>query len=153
MMLRARSHAALRLRLMTPGQKSRASIAPEPARPTFAARSDDIVSFGVARWSIEATAEATPVAIVRVLVTAPALGVTLAGLKVQVEFAGNPEQAKVAARLKPLTGVTVIVVVAVAPLAMLAVAEESVSPKLGAGAVTRTVTALEVDGALLLSPW
>lgn len=69
-----------------------------------------------------------------------------------VEFAGNPEQAKVVAVLKPLTGVTVIVVVAVAPLAMLAVDEDRVSPKLGAGAVTTTITALEADGALLLSP-
>ena len=91
-------------------------------------------------------------AIVSVVVTAVPLGVTVAGLKLQVEFAGNPEQANVVAALKPLSGVTLTVVVVVAPLAMLALDEDRDSAKPGTGAVTTTVTAPEIDGALLASP-
>ena len=91
-------------------------------------------------------------AMVRVVVAAVPLGVTVAGLKLQVEFAGNPEQANVVAALKPLLGVMVTVVGVDAPLAMLALDEDRESVKPDTGAVTTTVTAPEIDGALLASP-
>lgn len=147
-----RSHAALRFRLIKLGQKSSASRAPEPARPIFVILPECINPRSAALRLSDATEEATPVAMVRVVVTAFPLGVILAGLKLQVEFAGNPEQVKVVAALKPLSGVTVTVVVVVAPLVMLALDEDRESVKLGIGAVTTTVTAPEIDGALLASP-
>jgi hypothetical protein len=45
--------------------------------------------------------------------------VTVIGLKVQVAPAGKPEQLKVTVPVKPLLGVTVTVVVALVPAAML----------------------------------
>lgn len=55
------------------------------------------------------------VEIVRVVVTALPLGVTVAGAKVQVASDGRPLQAKVTGCAKPPAGVTEIVVVPVAP--------------------------------------
>jgi hypothetical protein len=60
----------------------------------------------------------TLVEIVSVDVTAPELGVTLVGLKLQVAFAGRPEQVSEVAEANPLDGVTVMVVVVVPPVAI-----------------------------------
>ncbi len=54
-------------------------------------------------------AEVVVVAMVRVVVAAAPLGVTLDGAKLHVAPEGNPVQAKVTAWLKPLMGVTVSV--------------------------------------------
>src|SRR5437763_12970902 len=52
---------------------------------------------------------------VRVVETGAPLGVTVAGENVQLEAAGRPLQAKVTGELKPLTGLMVMVKVAVWP--------------------------------------
>jgi len=74
-------------------------------------------------------------------------GVTVAGLKVQVTFAGSPAQEKVTTEAKPLTAPTVRVVVAgvanvTVPLDAPLVKEKSI-----AGVVTVTTTAGETDAA------
>jgi hypothetical protein len=102
-----------------------------------------------------ARAALTLPAIVRVVVAAAVpLGVTVVGLKVQVELAGRPEQAKVVAAWNPLTGVTVTVIEpdAVLPLTVPLVGVR-VSPKSAAGAAfTVIVSAAEVEVRLPLSP-
>ena len=55
-------------------------------------------------------ADCAVIAIVRVVVAAEPLGVTLAGLKVHVAPVGRPVQAKLTCWLKPPAGVTVMVV-------------------------------------------
>jgi len=51
-----------------------------------------------------------PTVMVSWVVTAAPAGVTVVGLNEHVVPAGNPEQAKLTAELKPLVGVTVIVI-------------------------------------------
>jgi len=72
-------------------------------------------------------------AIVKVEVAAAPLGVTLAGLKRHVAFAGNPLQARLVAALKPLIGVTVTVMVAVLPFVTVPLVGVSEMEKSGAG--------------------
>jgi hypothetical protein len=79
------------------------------------------------------------------------LGVTLAGEKPQPEAAGNPLQEKVMAELKPLTGLTVIVKVAVWP-ALIVAAEGDAETVKSAGALPITMVALAVAGARTASP-
>ncbi len=54
-----------------------------------------------------AAAEALGAIVSVVVAFAPPLGVTVAGLKVQVTPAGSPEQAKLTVELKPFCGATV----------------------------------------------
>jgi hypothetical protein len=61
------------------------------------------------------SAEALAVKVSCVVAAAPAAGVTVVGLNVQVTPAGCPEQAKLTAELKPFCGVTVKVVLACPP--------------------------------------
>ena len=101
--------------------------------------------------SFRSKADVALVAMVSVVVdTALPLGVTVAGLKVQVESAGSPEQAKVMADEKPKAGVTVTVVVPLAPLAT--ETEVGLRDKLKAGVPTATLTADEVEAAKTVSP-
>ena len=62
---------------------------------------------------------------VRVVETGAPLGVRLAGEKVQLDAAGNPLQAKVTGELMPLTGLMVMVNVAVCPALMVALVGEA----------------------------
>jgi hypothetical protein len=85
---------------------------------------------------------------VNVEVAAAPLGVTLAGLNVQVASSGNPLQARLVAALKPLMGVTVTVMVADAPLVMVPLVGVRVIEKSAAGcAVTVTITAADTEAA------
>jgi hypothetical protein len=94
---------------------------------------------------------ATPVAMVMVVVAAaPALGVTDAGEKLQVELAGSPLQAKVMAAPNPKEGVAVMVELPLLPLAT--VIEGGLSERLKPGLPTVTVTAVEVELAKTASP-
>lgn len=91
------------------------------------------------------------VAIVSVVVDAALpLGVTVAGLKLQVAWAGRPEQAKVMADAKPKAGVTVTVVVPLPPLAIETVV--GLKDKLKLGVPTTTLTAVEVEERLPAFP-
>ena len=93
----------------------------------------------------------TLVAMDSVDVAADALGVTDAGLKVQDAKDGSPEQVREVAVENPLAGVMLTVDVAALPLVIVALAGESEIAKFGA-AVIVTTTALEVEGALFMSP-
>jgi hypothetical protein len=93
----------------------------------------------------------TSVAIVIVVVAAAPFGVTLAGEKVQLAYAGRPLHAKEVDPENVPTGVTVTVTLAEDPAAIVALVEESESEKSGAGKIV-TCTAAEVDPALPESP-
>jgi hypothetical protein len=91
------------------------------------------------------------VATVRVVVTAALpLGVTVAGLKVQVAWAGRPEHAKVMADAKPKAGVAAMVVVPVPPLAI--EIEAGLRDRLKAVVPTTTLTVADVEAPKTLSP-
>jgi hypothetical protein len=91
------------------------------------------------------------VLIVRVVETAPPLGVTLAGENVQLEAAGNPVQEKDTAEVSPFIGVTEIVKVALCPALMVALEGEAERAKSPPGLPTTIVT-LAVLGARTASP-
>ena len=96
---------------------------------------------------------AAVVAMVKVVVTALAPGVTVAGANVQVASEGRPLQVKVTGCAKPPAGVTESVVVPLWPAVMERLA--GLAPRVkegGTGACTVTVTAVEVEAAKLLSP-
>ena len=99
-----------------------------------------------------AAAAFTSVAIVRVEVAAAPLGVTLAGLNEQVEKLGSPLHARFVAALKPFVGVTVTVNIAFVPLVTVPLVGVNEREKSGGPAVTTTVTALDTEAALLVSP-
>jgi hypothetical protein len=87
---------------------------------------------------------------VTVLMTGAPLGVTLAGLKLQVVPEGNPLQLKLIGRLNPFSGIKVTVRVDGCPGMRL---------KLGllitiaySGAETVTIRTVEMEGASLVSP-
>ena len=95
---------------------------------------------------------AAVVAMVIVVVTAVVpLGVTVAGEKLQVASAGRPEQAKVTAALKPLTGVTDRPTVPLLPGMTERLDGWAASVNVGA-AFTVSVMAEETDGAKFVSP-
>jgi hypothetical protein len=109
-------------------------------------------SFGrdVGRY-FRSKADVVLVAMVSVVVdTAVPLGVTVAGLKVQVAWEGSPEHAKVMAEAKPKVGVAVTVVVPLPPPAMETVL--GLKDKLKLGVPTTTLTAVEVEVAKTPSP-
>ena len=91
------------------------------------------------------------VATVTVDVAAAPLGVTEAGLNVQVANEGRPEQDNVAGAENPLTGVMLTEDDTDAPLATVALAGVSAIEKLGEP-VTVSVMGCDVDGELLVSP-
>jgi hypothetical protein len=107
-----------------------------------------------ARWIPLCTDDcAAVVVMVKVVVTALAPGVTVAGAKVQVASEGRPLQAKVTGCAKPPAGVTETVVVPVAPAVMDRVAGLAlIENEGGTAACTVTVTGVEVEAAKLLSP-
>jgi hypothetical protein len=83
------------------------------------------------------------------LAAAP-LGVTLAGLNVQVASTGNPLHERVVAALKPLIGVIVTVTVLELPFVTVPLAGDWEIEKSGTGAaLTVTTTAAETDAAKL----
>lgn len=88
---------------------------------------------------------------VRVVDTGDPLGVTLAGEKVQFDAAGTPLQAKVTGEFMPLTGLMVMVNVAVCPALMVALAGEASMVKSPLGLPTTRVVAA-VLGARTASP-
>src|ERR1041385_40602 len=91
------------------------------------------------------------VLMVRVVEAGDPLGVTLAGEKVQLDAAGNPLQANVTGEFMPLTGLMVMVNVAVWPALMVALAGEASKLKSPFGLpTTRVVDA--VLGARTASP-
>ena len=100
------------------------------------------------------TAACTLLLIVMVDVEAAVpFGVTVAGLKAQVEFAGSPEQANVVAPVNPLTGVIVIVAEAGEPAVTDPLAGEIARVKsAGTAAVTVIDIAEEVEVRLPPSP-
>jgi hypothetical protein len=88
-----------------------------------------------------------------VVAAAVPFGVTVAGAKVHAPPVGNPLQAKLTCWLKPLAGVTVIVVWAELPADTEPLAGDVPMLKVGGGgADTVTVTALDVEPEKLLSP-
>jgi hypothetical protein len=96
------------------------------------------------------SAVCTGAIIVTVLITAAPLGVTTAGLKLQLVPEGNPEQLKLIGKLKPFSGIKVTVRVDGCPgvrltLGLLITIAYS-------GAPTVTVTTAEVEGESLVSP-
>lgn len=100
------------------------------------------------------TAACTLLSIVMVEVEAAVpFGVTVAGLKAQVELAGSPEHVKVVAAANPLTDVIVIVAEAGVPAVTDALAGEIARVKsAGGAALTVMDTAAEVDVRLPPSP-
>lgn len=92
-------------------------------------------------------AVATFVEMVRVDVRAALpLGVTVAGLKLQVAFAGSPVQANESIEVKPAPGVAMTVDVPLAPLAI--DRDAGLNDRLKAGWVpTKMLTAAEVEAA------
>ena len=96
----------------------------------------------------------TSVAIVIIVVAAAVpLGVTVAGEKLHVEFAGSPLHAKLTAWLKPPLGVTDTLIAADAPAVTLAVDGETPTVKSPvAPEVTVRVTAVEVDALKFVAP-
>ena len=98
-----------------------------------------------------AMADVLPENVTVVLTGAPA-GVTVAGLKLHETPEGSPEQAKVTAASKPLTGATVMLAVAGVELVSVPLPGLIDSEKSGAGAEMVTVTAAEVLPLKLVSP-
>lgn len=95
----------------------------------------------------------TSVAIVSVEVAVPEMaGVTLVDENVQVVFCGRVPHAKPAAELKPLTDVTVTVIIAGVPAAKLPLDGESVTVYAAGPDQTETATAEETEEALFASP-
>ena len=88
---------------------------------------------------------------VRVVETGAPLGVTVAGENVQFEAAGNPLQAKLTGELMPLTGLIVMVNVAVWPALMVALEGEAAMVKSPLGLPTTKVV-VAVAGARTASP-
>ena len=88
---------------------------------------------------------------VRVVETGDPLGVTLAGEKVQFEAVGNPLQANVTDEFMPLTGLMVMVNVAVWPALIVAPLGEAAILKSPLGLPTTRVVA-PVLGARTASP-
>jgi hypothetical protein len=121
-----------------PGITNRSTL-PVAKRPAIPERSTDVC--------------AAVVLIVKVVVTALAPGVTVAGANVQAASEGRPLQAKVTGCAKPPEGVTETVVVPLWPDVMERL--PGLAPSLkegGTGACTVTSTAVEVEAAKLLSP-
>ena len=88
--------------------------------------------------------------IVTVLMTGAPLGVTFAGLKLQVVPAGNPEQLRLIGRLNPFSGIKVTVRVDDCPgmrltLGLLTTIAYS-------GVETVTINTVELEGESLVSP-
>lgn len=100
------------------------------------------------------TAACTLLAIVMVEVEAAVpFGVTVAGLKAQVELAGSPEHANVVAPVNPLTGVIVIVAETGVPAVTDPLVGEIARVKsAGSAALTVMETAEEVEVRLPPSP-
>ena len=99
---------------------------------------------------LDEVAICTGAIIVTVLMTAAPLGVTIAGLKLQLVPEGNPEQLKLIGKLNPFSGIKVTVRVDGCPgvrltLGLLITIAYS-------GAPTVTVTTAEVEGESLVSP-
>ena len=96
----------------------------------------------------------TSVAIVIVVVAAAVpLGVTVAGEKLHVEFAGSPLHAKLTAWFKPPLGVMDTLIAADAPAVTVAVDGETPTVKSPvAPEVTVRVTAVEVDALKFVAP-
>jgi hypothetical protein len=88
---------------------------------------------------------------VRVVETGALLGVTVAGEKVQLDAAGRPLHAKVTGEFIPLTGLMVMVNVAVWPALMVALAGEASMEKSPLGLPTTRVV-VAVLGARTASP-
>jgi len=88
---------------------------------------------------------------VRVVETGEPLGVTLAGEKVQLDAAGSPLQANVTGEFMPLTGMMVMVNVALWPALMVALAGEASIEKSPLGLPTTRVV-VPVLGARTASP-
>ena len=88
---------------------------------------------------------------VRVVDTRDPLGVTLAGEKAQLEAAGKPLQANVTGEFMPLTGLMVMVNVALWPALMVALAGEAPIEKSPLGLPTTRVV-VPVLGARTASP-
>jgi hypothetical protein len=82
----------------------------------------------------------------------PTAGVMLAGEKVQVVSFGKLLQLRLVALAKPLTEVSVIVVVAGVPDFAEPLDGESETEKFGGPGQTVTATAADVEAALLVSP-
>jgi hypothetical protein len=78
------------------------------------------------------------------------LGVTVAGLKAQAAYFGSPEQVNEIADAKPKTGVAVMVVLPLPPLAT--ETELGLTDRLKAGVPTATLTAADVEPAKVASP-
>src|SRR5690349_9148749 len=91
------------------------------------------------------------VLMVSVVEAGPALGVTLAGAKVQLEAAGKPLQEKLTAELMPFTGFTVMVNMADWPALMVAAVGFAETVKSPPAFPTMMVT-LAVPGARTASP-
>jgi hypothetical protein len=106
------------------------------------------------RRGVDRLDEAAAVAIVTVVVAAAVpLGVTVDGENAQLPPEGRPLQAKLTCWLKPPAGVTVTEVCAEPPAVTDPLVGEAAMLKVGGGgAVTVTVTALEVEPEKLLSP-
>jgi len=108
----------------------------------------------VQRWrAADGTAAALGAVVLRVRVveTGEPFGVTLAGEKVQLDAAGNPLQAKVTGEFMPLTGLMVMVNVALWPALMVAPAGEASILKSPVGLPTTRVV-VPVLGARTASP-
>ena len=91
------------------------------------------------------------VLMVRVVETGEPVGVTLAGEKAQLEAAGKPLQANVTGEFMPLTGLMVMVNVALWPALMVALAGEASIEKSPLGLPTTRVV-VPVLGARTASP-
>ena len=87
----------------------------------------------------------------RVVETGEPLGVTVAGEKVQLDAAGRPLQANVTGEFMPLTGLMVMVNVALWPALMVALAGEAPIEKSPLGLPTTRVV-VAVLGASTASP-
>lgn len=136
----------LRLPTATHGQSRTASNETDPSISPLLTR---LPSPGPSSPETEATF--TSVAIVIIVVAAAPFGVTLAGEKVQLAYAGRPLHANAVDAENVPTGVTLTVTLAEDPAAIVALAEESDSEKSGAGEIV-SCTAAEVDPALPVSP-
>jgi hypothetical protein len=124
----------------------------KPIAPSRTMHKSGVRSFGrdVGK-SFRSEADATLVAIVSVVVDAALpLGVTVAGLNVQVASVGRPEHAKAMADAKPKAGVAEMVVAPVPPLAI--EIEVGLRDRLKADVPTATFTAADVEAAKALSP-
>ena len=82
----------------------------------------------------------------------PLLGVTDAGLILQLAFCGAPEQVRATAWLNPPAGVIVMVEVVLPPLLTVPELGERTRAKPGETAVIVTDIAAEVDGAKAFDP-